>query len=50
MQAFSAGISINRFYRDNYYGLGIILVNSGLYDMAIGVLEEAFNTTKRVYG
>ena len=50
MTAYCAGIAINKFYRDNYFGLAVILIASELYDMAIGVLEEALKTTHRVYG
>lgn len=50
MQSWAAGVSINRYYRDNYFGLGVIFLDSKLYDMAIGVLLEALHTTKRAYG
>lgn len=40
MMSFSNGIAENKFYKDNYLGLGSIFINSGLYDMAIGTLKE----------
>lgn len=50
MASYSLGIANNRYYRDNYYGLGIILTDNHMFDMAIGVLQEALKTSKRVYG
>lgn len=50
MIAYSSGIAIDKYYRDNYFGLALILVASELYDMAIGVLQEGLKTTRRVYG
>ena len=49
MTSYSNGIAINKYYRDNYYGLGYILYASKLYDMAIGVLEEALLTSHRFF-
>jgi tetratricopeptide (TPR) repeat protein len=48
-EAYSMGIAVNKFYRDNYYGLGILLINNRMYKMAIGVLEEGLKTSLRQY-
>ena len=48
-KAYSMGIAVNKFYRDNYYGLGILLINNRMYKMAIGVLEEGLKTSLRQY-
>ena len=47
--SFAAGIGVNKYYRDNYYGLALIFYFSGLYEAAIGILEEALKTTIRYY-
>ena len=49
MVAFSNGIAVNKYYRDNYYGLGSILYASKLYEAAIGVLEEGLKTSRRFF-
>lgn len=46
---FSNGIAVNKYYRDNYYGLGHILYASKLFDAAIGVLEEGLKTSVRFF-
>lgn len=43
MRSFCQGIAENKYYRDNYLGLGDILICSELYDMAIGILTEGLN-------
>ena len=50
MQSFCRGIAENKYYKDNYLGLGDILICSGLYDMAIGVLTEGLNIEQPVRG
>lgn len=49
MIAYSAGIAENKLYRDNYYGLGVLMIKNEMYEMAIGVLEEALKTSIRFY-
>ena len=36
-------------YRDNYYGLAILMVENGLLDMALGTVLQAFHITQRLY-
>ena len=50
MTSFCKGIAENKYYKDNYLGLGDVLVCSGLYDMAIGVLEEGLKAEQPVRG
>ena len=49
MSSYSKGIGINKYYRDNYYALGVLMVKNELPHMAIGILEEALNSTQRFY-
>lgn len=49
MVSYTNGIAINKLYRDNYYGLGVLLFENQMFDMARGVLEEALKSTKRFY-
>jgi tetratricopeptide (TPR) repeat protein len=49
MSAFASGIALNKYYRDNYFGLGVLLIANEMYDMAIGVLEEGLKTSQRAY-
>lgn len=49
MSAFAAGIALNKYYRDNYFGLGVLLIANEMYDMAIGVLLEGLKTSQRAY-
>ena len=49
MAAYSKGIGVNKYYRDNYFGLGVLMINNELYHMAIGLLKEALETTQRFY-
>lgn len=50
MSAFSMGIALNKYYRDNYYGLASLLISNKMYDMAIGVLKQGLAITQRVFG
>lgn len=50
MNSFCKGIAENKYYKDNYLGLGDVLVCSGLYDMAIGVLEEGLKAEQPIRG
>lgn len=50
MVAFSHGLAINKFYRDNYFGLGLLCYDNQMYDMAIGVIEEGLKTSQPCYG
>ena len=49
MIAFTNGIAVNKYYRDNYYGLSLIYVNNQMFDAAIGMLTEALKNTHRAY-
>lgn len=49
MTSFANGIAIHKSYRDNYFGLAVILVNNQLFDAAIGIIQEALKTTVRQY-
>lgn len=50
MVAFSSGIAVNKEYRDNYFGLGLIFLENEMTDAAIGILEEGLKTSKQIYG
>lgn len=43
MESYTAGIAEYTLYRDNYYGLAIILADNKLFDMAIGVLNQGLS-------
>ena len=49
MVAFSHGIALHKTYRDNYYGLAVILINNGMIDATIGVVKEALKNTKQEF-
>lgn len=49
MSSFASGIALNKYYRDNYYGLAVLLIANEMYDMAIGVLKEGLKTSQRVF-
>ena len=49
MVAFSHGIALHKTYRDNYYGLAVILINNGMIDATIGVVKEALRNTKQEF-
>lgn len=49
LKAYFAGITYNRYYRDNYYGAGILLIANEMYDMAIGILLEGLKISERAY-
>ena len=49
MASFATGIALNKYYRDNYFGLAVLLIANEMYDMAIGVLEEGLKTSRRAY-
>lgn len=44
-ESYSKGIAVNTQYRDNYFGLALLCLDNKLPDMAIGILQEALNTT-----
>ena len=46
---FSEGIAKNPFYRDNYYGLAIIMLGNHLLELALGTVLEALKTSKRLF-
>ena len=45
---FWKGLILCPIYRDNYYGLSILMFNCGLYDMAEGTIMQAFHITQRM--
>ena len=47
--SYTQGIIYCPFYRDNYYGLAILYMENRLYDLAIGIIKQAFETTVRQY-
>jgi len=46
---FARGVALHKTYRDNYFGLAVIFVNNGMFDAAVGVLEEALKNTKQEF-
>ena len=50
MISYCNGIAENKYYKDNYLGLGDLLICSELYDMAIGVLKEGLKIEQPIRG
>ena len=49
MSSYATGIAIHKTYRDNYYGLALILLNNNMFEAAIGILKEGLTNTVRAY-
>ena len=49
MKAYTEGIAARTTYRDNYYGLGVLYINSNLFDAAIGMLEQGLKGCKQEF-
>ena len=49
MTSYANGIAINKTYRDNYYGLAVILTGNNMLEAAIGIIKEALANTVQAY-